>query len=149
MAEAKKTTKKVAKKSTKAVKTEEKSEKAEAPKAAKKAPKKEINSREFAVIQTGGKQYQVRAGETLKIEKMTGDYKAGDKIVFDQVLLVDNGTDTTIGTPFIDGAKVEAVLEEEGRHKKIEVVKYKQKSRYFKRNGHRQPYFQVRIESIK
>lgn len=120
-----------------------------ASKAEKKAPKNEANSSEFAVIQTGGKQYQVKAGDTLKIEKMPGDYKKGDKIIFDQVLLVDNGSETTIGTPYISGAKVEAVFEVEGKAKKVEVVKYKAKSRYFKRSGHRQPFFQVKIESIK
>lgn len=104
---------------------------------------------EFAVIQTGGKQYKVSKGDTLKIEKLAGDFKKGDKITFDKVLLVDNGKDTTIGTPYISGAKVEAVFEEAGRAQKIDVIKYKQKSRYYKKNGHRQPYFQVKIESIK
>lgn len=104
---------------------------------------------EFAVILTGGKQYQVSVGDTLKIEKIKGDFKKGDKVVFDRVLLVDDGKDTTIGAPYIDGAKVEAVFEEAGKNKKIEVVKYKAKSRYYKRRGHRQPYFKVKIQSIK
>ncbi len=105
--------------------------------------------KEFAVIETGGKQYQVKVGDTLRVEKLRGAYKRGDKITFDKVLLVDNGEDTTIGTPFIDGAKVEALLEEEGRAKKIEVIRYKAKSRYLKRKGHRQPYFRVKIQAIK
>lgn len=104
---------------------------------------------EFAIIETGGKQYQVKAGDVLKIEKMPGDIKKGDPITFDKVLLVDNGKDTTIGTPYISGAKVEATLEEAGRNKTVEVVKYKQKSRYYKKAGHRQPYFKVKISSIK
>jgi large subunit ribosomal protein L21 len=104
---------------------------------------------EFAVIKTGGKQYKVSAGETIKIEKMLGDWKVGDKVVFSEVLLVDNGKDTTIGTPLIDGAKVEATLIEIGRNKTIDVIKYKQKSRYFKKNGHRQPFFKVTIDAIK
>lgn len=104
---------------------------------------------EFAVIQTGGKQYQVKAGDTLTIEKLPGDFKAGDKITFDKVLLVDNGKDTTIGTPFINGASVIASFTEAGRAKKIDVIKYKQKSRYQKKNGHRQPFFKVKIEEIK
>jgi len=107
------------------------------------------NSSEFAIILTGGKQYQVKVGDILKIEKMPGEFKAGDKITFDKVLLVDNGSDTTIGMPYITGAKVVATFEEEGRDKKIEVVKYKAKSRYFKLRGHRQPHFKVKIESIK
>ena len=104
---------------------------------------------EFAVIQTGGKQYKVSVGESLRIEKLVGDYRQGDKITFDKVLLVDNGSDTTIGTPYISGAKVEAELEEIGSAKKILVVRYKQKSRYYKRNGHRQPFFKVKILSLK
>lgn len=104
--------------------------------------------KEFAVIQTGGKQYKVSVGDLLRIEKITGEYKIGDVIVFDKVLLVDNGKDTTIGTPYISGAKVTATIADIGRGKKIEVVKYKAKSRYFKLRGHRQPYFKVKIEKI-
>ncbi len=104
---------------------------------------------EFAVIQTGGKQYKVTKGDVLNIEKITGTFKAGDKLTFDKVLLVDNGKDTTIGTPFIAGATVQATLKEIGREAKVNVIKYKQKSRYFKKNGHRQPFFKVAIDSIK
>ena len=104
---------------------------------------------EFAVIKTGGKQYKVAVGDSVKIEKITGDYKEGDKITFDQVLLVDNGQDTTIGTPTIKGATVKATISEIGRAPKITVIHYKQKSRYFKKNGHRQPFFKVKIDSIK
>ena len=104
---------------------------------------------EFAVIQTGGKQYKVSKGDRLKIEKIKGDFKVGDKIVFDKVMLVEDGKDTTIGTPYIEKAKVEAKLEEIGRNKTVEVIKYKQKSRYFKKYGHRQPWFKVRISGIK
>lgn len=103
---------------------------------------------EFAVIKTGGKQYKVSVGDTVNIEKVRGEFKEGDKITFDKVLLVDNGKDTTIGTPYIDGAKVEAVLEKIGRAKKVTVIKYKQKSRYYKKNGHRQPFFKVKIAAI-
>jgi len=104
---------------------------------------------EFAVIETGGKQYKVSVGETIKIEKLTGEFKEGDKITFDKVLLVDNGKDTTIGTPFISAAKVQATLTEIGRSPKVTVIKYKQKSRYFKKNGHRQPFFKVTIDALK
>lgn len=104
---------------------------------------------EFAVIHTGGKQYKVSVGDILRVEKLPGDYKKGDAITFDKVLLVDNGSDTTIGMPYINGAHVEAVFQELGRAKKILVVKYKQKSRYLKRNGHRQPYSEVKITAIK
>ena len=110
----------------------------------------------FAIIETGGKQYRVAIGDTIKIEKLKADSakgsalpKEGDVIVFDKVLLIDNGTDSTdIGTPYIEGAKVSATLVEIGRNAKIIVIKYKQKSRYFKKNGHRQPYFKVQINKI-
>lgn len=108
-----------------------------------------MNKEEFAVIQTGGKQYKVSKDSVLSIEKIIGEYKKGDKIVFNKVLLVDDGKDTTIGTPYITGAKVAAEIIEIGRARKILVVKYKQKSRYLRRKGHRQPYFKVKILLIK
>lgn len=111
-----------------------------------------MKKEEFAVIQTGGKQYKVSEGDVVSIEKIKGkeiEYKKGDKLSFDKVLLVDDGKDTTIGTPYIKDAKVDAEIVEIGRARKIMVVKYKQKSRYLKRNGHRQPFFKVKIISIK
>lgn len=104
---------------------------------------------EFAVIKTGGKQYKVAVGDVLTVEKLTGDFNVGDKVTFDKVLLVDNGKDTTIGTPYIDGAKVEALFQKNGKGKTIKVVKYKAKSRYLKTNGHRQPFAEVKISAIK
>lgn len=103
---------------------------------------------EFAVIKTGGKQYKVSAGDTVKIEKIKGDFKVGDKIVFDEVLLTVDGKDTIVGMPHVTGSKVEATLDEIGRNKTVDVIKYKQKSRYFKKNGHRQPWFKVLIGAI-
>lgn len=104
----------------------------------------------FAVFATGGKQYRVSPGDLVKIEKIIGEYKEGDTIVFDNVLLVDDGAlEATIGTPYITGASVSATLKKISRYKTIDVIKYKQKSRYFKKNGHRQPYFEVQIDSIK
>lgn len=104
---------------------------------------------EFAVIKTGGKQYKVSKGDSIKIEKLSDTAKIGDKVTFNEVLLVDNGKDTTIGTPYISGAKVEATVEKIGKLPTVTVVHYKQKSRYFKKMGHRQPYFEVKISSIK
>lgn len=105
---------------------------------------------EFAVIQTGGKQYTVSKGDVVSIEKLTGEYKEGDKVTFDQVLLVDDGKNTTIGTPFISNASVKGTITEIGRSAKVLVVKYKQKSRSgWTRNGHRQPFFKVKIDSLK
>lgn len=103
---------------------------------------------EFAVITTGGKQYKVAVGDVVTIEKLPGEFKAGDKVVFDKVLLVDDGKDTTIGTPYIKEAKVEGIFQSAGRAKKVTVVKYLQKSRYLKKNGHRQPFSKVKISSI-
>lgn len=114
------------------------------------------NKEEFAVIFTGGKQYKASVGGLISIEKIKNtekgekiEYKKGDKLTFDKVLLVQDASDTTIGTPYIKGAKVEAEIVEIGRTRKVMVVKYKQKSRYLKRNGHRQPFFKVKILSIK
>ena len=117
---------------------------------AKKTTKKiDTDSKEFAVIFTGGKQYKVAVGDVLKIEKLDGDFATGDKIVFDKVLLVDNGVDTTIGSPYITGAKVESLFQKLGKHRTVTVMKYKQKSRYLKKNGHRQPFTEVKISAIK
>ena len=102
----------------------------------------------MAVIKTGGKQYVVSRGDTISIEKLPGDLKKGDSVVFDQVLLVDNGSDTTIGAPVIKGAEVKGTIVLAGKAKKIDVVKYKAKSRYYKRRGHRQPLLKVKIDSI-
>lgn len=104
---------------------------------------------EFAIIETGGKQYSVKKGDEISIEKITGIYKEGDSILFDKVLLVDDGKNTTIGTPYIPKASVKATITKIGRAPKITVVHYRQKSRYFKKNGHRQPFFKVKIDSLK
>jgi large subunit ribosomal protein L21 len=108
---------------------------------------------EIAIIETGGKQYTVAKGDTIRIEKLAAakgkEHKEGDKIVFDKVLLVDDGKDTTIGTPYIEKAKVTATIAKIGRAQKVTVIHYKQKSRYFKKAGHRQPYFAVKIEDFK
>ena len=91
----------------------------------------------------------VSEGDVITIEKLPGEFKKGDKITFEEVLLVDDGKDTTtIGAPFIKGAKVVGSFEEAGRAKKIDVVKYKAKSRYYKRRGHRQPFVKVKILSL-
>jgi len=103
----------------------------------------------FSVVMTGGKQYRVRVGDTLKVEKIKGDFKVGDKIVFDAVLLTDDGSTTKVGAPHVSGAKVEAKLEEIGRNAKVVVVHYKPKSKYYKKAGHRQPFFKVGITAIK
>lgn len=102
----------------------------------------------FVVIETGGKQYKVAEGDSIKIEKLSGDYKKGDVVTFDKVLLSDDGISTTIGAPYLAGAKVEAEIVDISRYPKVEVVKYKAKSRYFKLRGHRQPYMKVKIAKV-
>ncbi len=104
---------------------------------------------QFAIIETGGKQYTVEKGSVISIEKLSDTAKVGDKVTFDKVLLVDNGKDTTIGTPYIPKASVSATISEIGRSQKVLVVKYRQKNRSgWKRNGHRQPFFKVKIDSL-
>lgn len=103
---------------------------------------------EFVVIETGGKQYKVAEGDSIKIEKLSGDFKKGDTVTFDNVLLQDDGTTTTIGAPYIAGVKVQAEIVDISRYPKVEVVKYKAKSRYFKLRGHRQPYMKVKIAKV-
>ncbi|MCF7831847.1 MAG: 50S ribosomal protein L21 [Candidatus Pacebacteria bacterium] len=115
----------------------------------KVATKKKVVSSgdSFAVIETGGKQYLITEGSALRIEKMV--VSDNDTITFDKVLLVHDGKKTTLGTPYIDGAKVEAsVTTGAGRAKKILVVRYKAKSRYHKKNGHRQPFTEVSIKKV-
>ncbi len=105
--------------------------------------------KEFAIIKTGGKQYLVEEGTVVKIESLKGDLKIGDKVSFDEVLLSDNGKDaTTVGAPFIKGAKVEATVQKIARAKKVTVIKYKAKSNYFKKRGHRQPFMEVKITKL-
>lgn len=102
----------------------------------------------LAVIQTGGKQYLVKEGSVIKIEKLSDTLKKGDVVSFDKVLLQDDGTNTTLGAPYITDAKVQAEITEDGRGRKIEVIKYKAKSRSFKLRGHRQPYMKVKIVKL-
>lgn len=115
----------------------------------RKAPV-EAKSGLYAVFATGGKQYRVQEGDRVKIEKLAGDeHKEGDKLTFDQVLLIDNGAgEITLGKP-TTGGEIKATLSKISRYKTVDIIKYKQKSRYFKKYGHRQPYFEITIDSIK
>jgi large subunit ribosomal protein L21 len=100
----------------------------------------------FAIIQTGGKQYKITLGEKIRIEKLDTD-KGGD-ISFEKVLMVADGDNVKVGTPFVVGAKVEAKVLEQGRDKKKIVFKYHAKTRYRKKHGHRQPFTEVEIVKI-
>lgn len=99
----------------------------------------------YAVIATGGKQYKVSEGDIVKVEKL--DVQAGETYTFDKVLLV-SGDDVKVGTPTVAGATVEADVIDTVKGKKIIVYKYKRKTGYHKKNGHRQQYTAVKIEKI-
>jgi large subunit ribosomal protein L21 len=99
----------------------------------------------FHVIRTGSKQYIAQSGQKLRIEILPGEYKVGDEIVFEDVLMSVDGSKVEVGTPNIAGAKVKAKLVEITRDAKLVVLKYKAKSRYHKKNGHKQPKFVVEI----
>ncbi len=99
----------------------------------------------YAVIQTGGKQYQVQEGDLLKVEKLNAE--VGTKVTFDEVLLV-GGDSVKIGQPVVEGAKVTALVEEQGKAKKIVIGKFKAKKNYKRKQGHRQPFTLVKIEAI-
>ncbi len=100
----------------------------------------------FAVIQTGGKQYLVSKGDKIQIEKLEGE--EGTKLTFDQVLATISDTDYQVGKPTLSGASVEATILKQGRGKKIEVLKYKPKSKYRKKIGHRQAFTEIEITKI-
>ncbi|PIR78723.1 MAG: 50S ribosomal protein L21 [Candidatus Magasanikbacteria bacterium CG10_big_fil_rev_8_21_14_0_10_36_16] len=103
----------------------------------------------FAVIQTGGKQYLVKDGDLLKIEKLA--VEVGKEVVFDEVLMLANedGTDVQIGKPFLEGVSIVAMCEEQGKNRTVRVVKYKRKIRYKKVHGHRQRFTKVKVAEVK
>ena len=100
----------------------------------------------YAIIRTGGKQYRVREGDVLNVEKL--NVEEGQEVVFDEVLTVVNDGDVKVGAPTVAGAKVTAKVAKQGKADKIFVFKYRAKSNYRKRQGHRQPFTQVEITSI-
>jgi large subunit ribosomal protein L21 len=100
----------------------------------------------LAEIKTGGKQYKVKEKDKLKIEKIAG--KVGDAVSFDNVLLVADGDKVEVGTPKLKDKRVVALILEHGRVNKVTVVKYKPKTRYKKKYGHRQPYTKVEVVKI-
>ena len=100
----------------------------------------------YAILKTGGKQYRVSEGDIITIEKL--EATANDSVTFEDVLTIVNDGDVKVGAPLVDGAKVTGTVLEQGKAKKILVFKYKAKSNYRLRQGHRQPFTKVRIESI-
>lgn len=117
-------------------------------KAPAKAKKTAAKADSFAIIATGGKQYLVTEGMKVRIEKILGGHKVGDTLTFDEVLLTGAGDSVTVGTPTVSGAKVSAEITAIGKADKVTVIKYKAKSRYFKKRGHRQPFFEVKVGKV-
>lgn len=100
----------------------------------------------YAVIKTGGKQYRVQEGDILRVEKLKAE--EGQTFEFDEVLAISKDNDLTVGTPYVEGAKVEAKVLGQGKDKKIIVFKYKAKKNYRKKQGHRQPFTEIQITKI-
>jgi large subunit ribosomal protein L21 len=100
----------------------------------------------YAVIKTGGKQYRVVEGETLKIESIAGD--VGGAIVLDKVLMVGNGDKISVGQPLLSGATVKATIIANGRHDKVTIFKMRRRKHYQKHQGHRQNFTEIRIDGI-
>ena len=99
----------------------------------------------YAVIETGGKQYRVQEGDVITIEKLNAE--VGETVTFDKVLVLGEGKDVKVGTPYVDAAVTGSVVEN-GKGQKVIIFKYKAKKDYRKKQGHRQPYTMVKIESL-
>tara|TARA_B100000686_G_scaffold304997_1_gene343061 strand:+ start:190 stop:513 length:324 start_codon:yes stop_codon:yes gene_type:complete len=100
----------------------------------------------YAVIKTGGKQYRVEAGEKIKVEQILAEI--GSELVIDQVLMVADGENISMGNPLIDGATVNATVLGQGRHDKVRIFKMKRRKHYQKHQGHRQNYTEIQITGI-
>ena len=100
----------------------------------------------YAVVQTGGKQYRVTEGATLRVEKIKAD--EGASVELDKVLMVGEGDSVKIGTPYVEGGKVTATVKSHGRGKKVNILKFKRRKHHMKRQGHRQWYTELEITGI-
>jgi large subunit ribosomal protein L21 len=100
----------------------------------------------YAVVETGGKQYKVSAGETVEVEKLP--FEVGERVELDRVLLVADGDEVRVGQPTVEGAKVLATVVGHGKDKKVIIFKYMPKERYRRKKGHRQFHTQLKIEQI-
>ena len=101
----------------------------------------------YAIVKTGGKQYKVREGDVLRVEKLAGDI--GSEISFDDVLMFSDGENVTVGQPKVDNVTVIGHIVAQGKSKKIIVFKYKRRKRYRRKQGHRQQFTAIQIDSIK
>jgi len=100
----------------------------------------------YAVIQTGGKQYRVSEGSTLKVEKI--DAEAGASVELDKVLMVADGDDVKVGAPYVDGGRVTATVKSHGKAKKVHIIKFRRRKHHLKRQGHRQQYTELEVTGI-
>ncbi|HRX71289.1 MAG: 50S ribosomal protein L21 [Candidatus Competibacteraceae bacterium] len=100
----------------------------------------------YAVIKTGGKQYRVAEGQTLKVEKL--EVEEGASVEFDTVMMLADGDQIQVGAPYVDGARVTATVKSQGRGPKVRIIKFRRRKHYFKRQGHRQSYTELRINGI-
>jgi len=100
----------------------------------------------FAVFQSGGKQHRVSEGDVVKLEKLTAE--PGEEVVFDQVLMVSDGDDVNVGSPYVEGSQVKAEVLRTDRGRKIRVIKFKRRKDFLRRQGHRQWFTEVKITAI-
>lgn len=100
----------------------------------------------YAVVQTGGKQYRVSEGATLKVEKINAE--EGASVELDKVLMVANGDDVKVGVPYLEGGKVTATVKAHGKRKKVHIVKFRRRKHHLKRQGHRQQYTELEVTGI-
>ena len=100
----------------------------------------------YAVIQTGGKQYRVAEGDTLRVEKLAAD--TGSAVELDKVLMLGEGDEVKVGTPYVEGGKVTATVKAHGRGKKVKIIKFKRRKNHLKRQGHRQWYTELEVTGI-
>lgn len=101
----------------------------------------------YAVVQTGGKQYRVSEGDTIKVEKLGAD--EGASVELDKVLMVTDGEDVKVGTPYVEGGMVTATVKSNGRGKKVKIIKFRRRKHHMKRQGHRQWYTELQVTGIK
>lgn len=100
----------------------------------------------YAIIETGGKQYRVEEGKSVRVEKLPAE--KGEEVVFDRVLLYSDGRETEVGSPYLDRCRVKGKVTAQGRGRKIVVFKYKAKKNYRRKQGHRQPFTEVLVNQI-
>jgi len=100
----------------------------------------------YAIVATGGKQYRVREGETLRVEKLFAE--AGETVELDKVLLIGEGDDIKIGAPYLEGAKVTATVASNGRGEKVKIIKFHRRKHYRRQAGHRQSFTEIQITGI-